>query len=86
MPEPKLYILGDYHPDRKWATNGIADGSAMAINSNKYRCPKKGEWYLSGAIPMAYKAPNDLTQEFFIATIVKVTKKTEYHLEEIPNE
>ena len=55
----------------------------MTINSNEYRCPKKGEWYLSGAIPMAYKAPNDLTQEFFIATVVKENVITEYVLEEI---
>lgn len=31
------------------------------------RCPKKGEYYLSGAIVTAYKAPNDLTTPYFIA-------------------
>lgn len=31
------------------------------------RCPKKGEYFLSGAIPVAYKAPNDLSTEYFIA-------------------
>jgi hypothetical protein len=31
-----------------------------------YRAPKKGEWYLSGAIPEAYQAPNDLTQCYYI--------------------
>jgi hypothetical protein len=83
MTEPKLYRLSDYHPDRKWATNGIIDGNVMAINSKQFRCPKQGEWYLSGAIPAAYKAPNDLSQEFFIATLVKVKVLTEYVLEEI---
>lgn len=31
------------------------------------RCPKKGEHYLSGALPQAWKAPNDLSTEFYIA-------------------
>jgi hypothetical protein len=31
------------------------------------RCPKKNEFYLSGAIPTAYRAPTDLTTEYFIA-------------------
>lgn len=31
------------------------------------RAPKKGEYFLSGAIVTAYKAPNDLTTEYFIA-------------------
>lgn len=31
-----------------------------------FRAPKKGEWYLSGAIVEAYKAPNDLTIEYMI--------------------
>ena len=39
------------------------------------RPPKKGEWYLSGSIIAAYKATNDLTQEYHIATIHK-TKTT----------
>ena len=30
------------------------------------RCPKKGEWYISGAIPAAYRAPNDLSSEYFV--------------------
>ena len=30
------------------------------------RPPKKGEFYLSGAIPQAWKAPNDLSTDFYI--------------------
>lgn len=37
------------------------------------RCPRKGEWYLSGAIIGAYKARADLTTKFHIAEIVEVT-------------
>ena len=31
-----------------------------------FRKPKKGEWYVSGAIPMAYRAPNDLPTEYLV--------------------
>lgn len=40
------------------------------------RCPKKGEWYLSGAKIEAYRAPNDLTTPFHIALLVKTKKET----------
>ncbi len=32
-----------------------------------YRKPKKGEFYISGSQPNAYKAPNDLSTEYIIA-------------------
>ncbi len=32
----------------------------------EYRCPKKDEFYLSGAIPEVYKAPNDLSMKYHI--------------------
>lgn len=31
-----------------------------------FRCPKRGEYYLSGAVIEAYRAPNDLGTEFRI--------------------
>lgn len=31
-----------------------------------YRAPKKGEHYVSGAIPAAYLAPNDLTTPYHV--------------------
>jgi len=30
------------------------------------RSPKKGEYYVSGAVPMAYLAPNDLTGSYLV--------------------
>lgn len=45
--------------------------------AGEYREPKKGEWYLSGAVIEAYRAPNDLTQKFHIAKLYKV-RKVEY--------
>lgn len=31
-----------------------------------YRCPHAGEWFVSGAIPQAYRAENDLSNEYLI--------------------
>lgn len=44
-----------------------------AVNTGVMRSPNKGEIYISGAIPTAYEAPNDLSMEFYIAKLV-VTK------------
>lgn len=41
-------------------------GAKWSWQSLGYRAPKKGEWYLSGAIVMAYRAPNDLATEYFV--------------------
>lgn len=38
-----------------------------------FRPPKRGEFYLSGAIPEAYRAPNDLSGDSFV--IVEKTFK-----------
>ena len=98
----KTYILGDtyintlegkrqpYFPTIDYAstpTNGIC---IRAEWSGKYRCPLKGEWYLSGCegYVRAYRAPNDLTCEYFIMTIVEVkikTIKTETTIRTLPN-
>jgi hypothetical protein len=81
----KLYQLGDRHPEQKFgplATIGHSDNAIMAINSRQRRCPKKGEWYLSGALPKAYRSPNDLSTEYLIATIVRVKKETNYNITE----
>jgi hypothetical protein len=40
------------------------------------RCPRKGEWYLSGAIIGAYRAPNDLSQTFHIARLAVTETRT----------
>lgn len=34
----------------------------------EYRAPKKGEWYLSGAIVGAYDAKHDMDDKFLVAT------------------
>jgi protocatechuate 3,4-dioxygenase beta subunit len=40
--------------------------------TGEFRSPKKGEWYLSGAIPECYQAPHDLTNPFHIVKIVEM--------------
>jgi hypothetical protein len=39
--------------------------------TGEFRCPRKGEYFLSGAIIEVYQAHNDLTMEYYIAEIVK---------------
>lgn len=41
-----------------------------AENTGEKRPPKKGEWFLSGAIVEAYYAPNDLTTPYHIARLI----------------
>lgn len=36
--------------------------------TGEYRPPRRGEYYLSGAIITAYRAPNNLTQSYWIAS------------------
>lgn len=48
----------------------------QAIKTHEFRCPKKDEWYLSGAIPEAYQAKSDLQTPFHICRLVKVQAKT----------
>jgi len=45
-----------------------------AVWTGEKRPPKKGEWYLSGAIIEAYRAKNDLSDTYPIATLVTIEK------------
>lgn len=47
-----------------------AKGARRAVYMGEKRPPKRGEWYLSGAIVEAYYAPNDLSTPFHIAALV----------------
>lgn len=62
-PTPKLYPLGGHY---------IGAANKRAVWTGEYRQPKRGEWYLSGAIPAAYQAPNDLTTPFHILRLVNI--------------
>ena len=48
--------------------------NAFTYNILGYRAPKKGEWYLSGAVCTAYYAPNDLTTKFLVVEPTQMYK------------
>lgn len=82
----KLYDVADLLSTEEWNSLGfkkISIEERMREKRNikskptgEFRCPKKGEWYLSGAIVTAYKAFNDLTIPFHIAKLVKTKTVT----------
>jgi hypothetical protein len=45
---------------------GALLGARMFYRKVAYRAPLKGEWYLSGAIVQAYRAPNDLLSAYWV--------------------
>lgn len=55
-------------------TVGMNVVGVVAEYIREFREPKKGEWYLSGSIVEAYRAPNDYTpgNRFHIAKLVYV--------------
>ena len=84
----KLYPLGDSHQNARFGymrNLQHGDPTVMAINSYKFGCPKKGQWFLSGAQPTAYKAPNNLSTAYWIAKIVQVEKVIEHKIVGILN-
>lgn len=54
--------------------------------TGEIRAPKKGEWYLSGAIIEAWKAPHDLTMKFHIAKLVRIEEIVATRIIEIDQE
>lgn len=71
--------MGTYYPiaDRPTVTELRTLGTGNCLNirakpTGETRSPHKGEWYLSGAIIEAYRAPNDLDQQFRIARLVRI--------------
>jgi len=86
----KFYKLADL-PSRKEAERlGFAHDPKSLITAQRLakphlrgvllgetRKPRKGDWYLSGAIPEAYKANADLSSEYPILRLVRVEVVTE---------
>jgi len=67
----KTYPLVDKIPNIK----PQEQRSLRATLIGEFRPPKKFEWYLSGAIPGAYQAPNDLNDSYHILRIMKMERK-----------
>lgn len=62
------------------ALNGerVVFKNVRAIRTGEFRCPKQGDWYLSGSIVEAYRAPNDLTTPFHIVRLVVAREETSW--------
>jgi hypothetical protein len=76
----KYFPLGDMPSEEEMESLNLDTSFASrytrrhiaAVWNGEKRWPKKGEWYLSGAVVTAYKAPNDLNMSFHIARIVRI--------------
>jgi hypothetical protein len=75
-----FYRAADYDPKvmeltRRWGY--------MVRWTGEHRPPRKGEWYLSGAIIEGYKAKNDLSDAFHIGQLCRVKRRVVYEVEEV---
>lgn len=69
---------------RSMLHNHSRDGlHIMAVRTDDFRPPSKGEWYLSGARPTAWRAPSDYlpTMAYRIMRLVVVRRSTTSKLE-----
>jgi len=77
----KFYRTADYLTSAEIKSLGLKSGDVsmwgktpkgyyvMAVYTGVKRPPKQGEWYLSGASVVAYRAPNDLSTAYHIAKL-----------------
>lgn len=76
----KFYQLAERIPYPQRAAFGLAPATPtqniLAILTGEFRTPKAGEWFISGAIPEAYYAQNDLTTAYQIAKLVRTRTVT----------
>ena len=68
--EHGLYPINDLLPG--FAHLLLSARGFRAEPTGEHRPPRAGEWYLSGAITAAYRAPGDLSTSYHIARIVRV--------------
>jgi len=69
MKRGDMFPLADWRPKYR------------AIYTGEFRAPRKGEWFLSGAIVEAYRALTDkMTTKYHIAALVKVVPVMTYRI------
>jgi hypothetical protein len=64
---------------RKRGPQGVYPGEHRSTKyraTGAFRCPRAGEYYLSGAIIQAWRAPNDLSSPYWIAERVEMVRCT----------
>jgi len=80
-----LGVIAKYHPTWIHEYQDIKTAQAVrvgAVRTGEKRPPKAGEWYISGAIPEAYRQPHDGTSPQIIARLIKYrTEVTTRHVE-----
>lgn len=57
-----------------------ADGALCFYDYVGFRPPKKGEFYLSGAIIAAYRAPNDLSTSYHVVRPTHKARQTKNYV------
>ncbi len=61
---------------RMWGESSRDGRYVRAEYTGEKRPPRAGEWYLSGAIPTAYRAPSDLSSTYMILRLVAMERRT----------
>jgi len=76
----KTYPLKD-NPSLEERPAAVTKRHLRGALTGEYRCPQKGEWYLSGAIPEGYKAPNNLSLAYHILRLVPASPAAQGKIE-----
>lgn len=79
----KLYNVQDIVPLDAYDRLGRHMVDIRAIKTGITRPPKKGEWFISGAVPEAYQAKEDMTEPRPIALLVRIKTITIERIEYI---
>jgi hypothetical protein len=77
VKDERLLVRGRIYPiaacfQHRVVARATGTGEPRAIWTGERRPPRKGEWYLSGAVIGAYRAPGHLRTAYDIAEIVRV--------------
>ena len=75
---PSVAETGGMSFEQRFVSQSLGCGAntIAAVRTGEFRSPKRDEWYLSGSIPEAYKAKNDLSTPFHILKLVRVQRET----------
>lgn len=87
VPKSMLFKVKDRITDDELDALGIDPEDVATVHKEVYamstsvkRCPRKGEFYLSGAIPEAYRALEDLDTPHMLARLVRVEIEEVYRI------